>query len=379
MRKRMTNQDKEPANIMIVDDEPANLSVLECLLHQEGYRVRAFPQGELALAAASQEPPALVLLDIRMPEMDGYEVCRRFKADPDLRDIPILFISALSAASDIAAGFECGGVDYLGKPFRKSEVLARVNSHLALREAYVKLAAEHAQLRLLERHRDLLTHMLVHDMRGPLQVIGGHLEMIRDSDAGGNHLPADDRLNLSAASGGVRVLSQMVSTVVDISRMEAASMPLNPVPAVPAEVFAAACGQAIEPANLYRLTSGVSPDCPPLWCDFELTVRIVANLLTNALKYAPDPSRITIGAESAPQGARLWVRDQGPGIPVPEQQRIFEKFGVGSQPTGKPFASTGLGLAFCKLAVEAQGGAIGVDSLPGAGSTFWFTLPAALA
>lgn len=373
----MTNQDKEPASIMIVDDEPANLSVLECLLIQEGYRVRAFPRGELALAAASQEPPELVLLDIRMPGLDGYEVCRRFKADPDLRDIPILFISALSAAGDIAAGFECGAVDYLGKPFRKSEVLARVNSHLALREAYVRLAAEHAQLRLLERQRDLLTHMLVHDMRGPLQVIGGHLEMIRDSDAGGNHLRADDRLNLSAASRGVRGLTQMASTLVDLSRIEAASMPLNPVPVVPAEVFAAACGQAVEPVSLHRLTPWVAPGCPPLWCDFDLTVRIVANLLTNALKYVPAPSQITIGAESAPQGVRLWVRDQGPGIPVPDQQRIFEKFGVGSQPTDKPLASTGLGLAFCKLAVEAQGGAIGVDSLPGAGSTFWFTLPAA--
>jgi signal transduction histidine kinase len=132
---------------MIIDDEPDNLNVLESALSQAGYRVSAFPSGELALASAQAEPPDLVLLDIRMPGMDGHEVCRRFKADGKLHPIPVIFISALAATNDVTAGFACGGVDYIAKPFREPEVLARVRTHLALRSAYLKLAGQHAQMK----------------------------------------------------------------------------------------------------------------------------------------------------------------------------------------------------------------------------------------
>lgn len=133
--------------VMIVDDEPDNLTVLESALSQAGHRVSVFPRGELALAAAQAEPPDLVLLDIWMPGMDGYEVCRRFKASDTLRTIPILFISALSSIEDVAKGFGCGGVDYIAKPFRESEVLARVRTHLALSSAYAELAGQHEQMK----------------------------------------------------------------------------------------------------------------------------------------------------------------------------------------------------------------------------------------
>ena len=132
---------------MIIDDEPDNLNVLEAALSQAGYRVSVFPRGELALAAAQAEPPDLVLLDIWMPGMDGYEVCRRFKSSDVLRPIPILFISALSSVEDIAKGFNNGGVDYIAKPFREPEVLARVRTHLALHRAYAELAGQHEQMR----------------------------------------------------------------------------------------------------------------------------------------------------------------------------------------------------------------------------------------
>jgi len=136
--------------IAIVDDQPENLNVLEAALARAGYRVVVFPRGELALAAAREEPPDLGLFDVRMPDLDGYELCRRFKADERLRDIPILFISALSATEDIAAGFECGGVDYIAKPFHEVEVLARVRTHLALRQAYLELAKAFERIKTLQ-------------------------------------------------------------------------------------------------------------------------------------------------------------------------------------------------------------------------------------
>ena len=363
------------STIMIVDDEPDNLNVLEATLSQAGYRVSVFPRGELALAAMQDEPPDLVLLDIRMPGMDGYEVCRRLKEDEQHRPIPVLFISALSAEEDIAASFACGGVDYITKPIREKEVLARVGTHIALRDAYHKIAGQLDELRTIERHRDTLVHMLVHDMRSPLQVILGQLEMV--IECGSGNLKKEDIDGLYAAIHGTRVLGRMVSTMIDFSRMESNKMPVRLESSSLYEIFYTACGQAISPASRPRITESIDYACPRPLCDVDLSVRIVVNLLSNALKYSPSNSEITFGARADPCGVRIWVRDCGPGIKACYHKRIFEKFGVAEQPAGVRPPSTGLGLAFCKLAVEAQGGTIGIESEPGKGSTFWFTLPAA--
>jgi DNA-binding response OmpR family regulator len=138
-------QQPPPGNIMIVDDNPANLKLLEDILRRHAYEVRAFPRGRLALAAAEQEPPDLILLDINMPEMNGYEVCERLKANERLSDIPVIFISALNAIEDKVKGFRAGGVDYISKPFQFEEVQARVETHLKLRRA------QQAERDLLER------------------------------------------------------------------------------------------------------------------------------------------------------------------------------------------------------------------------------------
>ena len=367
-----------PATIMIVDDEPENLNVLEASLSHAGYRTALFPNGKLALAAARAEPPDLVLLDVCMPDLDGFEVCRRFKADAKLAAIPVIFISALTATADISAGFSCGGVDYITKPFREPEVLARVRTHVALRRAYAELAGNHTQLMALERQRDTLVHMMVHDMRSPLQVILGHLQVLEECGAG--RLSAADVDTLKLAIYGTKILSRMVSTVIDLSRMEAETIPLHRTAVPVRDLFQAARAQSLNPASQRPLVEQIAESCPSLLCDVEVTARILANLLANAVKYSPRTSEIVFGADPDPGGVvRLWVRDRGAGIPAQFHQRIFEKFGVVDQQESTRSPSTGLGLAFCKLAVEAQGGAIGVESKAGKGSTFWFTLPAAAA
>jgi signal transduction histidine kinase len=371
------NSNTNPAPLMIVDDEPENLNVLGAMLRGAGWAVRVFPQGELALAAAREEPPALVLLDVRMPGMNGYDLCRCFKEDERLCQIPILFISALAASADIAAGFACGGVDYITKPFREIEVLARIHTHLALRAAYVQLAQEHAHLQLLEHQRDRLTHMLVHDMRSTLQVVGGYLEILLINARA--TLPAEVHDNLQSALQGTCMLGQMVSSVIDVSRMESADIPLHRRAIQVGQIFRGACAQALHPMHAQCITERIAEPCPPLLCDLGLSTRILANLLANALRLSPAGSMIELGAAADPGGVRIWVRDQGPGIPAAYQQRIFEKFAVLEQPVGAHYPSTGLGLAFCKLAVEAQAGTLGVISQPGHGSTFWFTLPEAVA
>jgi len=143
----------EAASIMIVDDTPANLRLLQEILQEKGHRVVVFPRGALALKAAARKPPDLILLDIQMPDMDGYEVCRRFKADPGLRDVPVLFLSALSETMDKVRAFELGGVDYVTKPFQPEEIQARVNTHLRLRAMQVELAVYNQNLQRLVREQ----------------------------------------------------------------------------------------------------------------------------------------------------------------------------------------------------------------------------------
>ncbi len=181
--------DTVPATIMIIDDEPDNLNVLGEMLRQNGLDVRAFPHGGMAFAAAQEEPPALILLDIRMPDMDGYEVCRRFKADKRLHTIPVIFLSAFSEPSDKVRAFEAGGVDYVTKPFAEIEVLARTHNQLKLRQYQIhleelvrqrvqELAEANRCLRIWDDAKNQWLNMLSHEMRTPLVGILGVTDLL---------------------------------------------------------------------------------------------------------------------------------------------------------------------------------------------------------
>lgn len=366
--------DCDQATIMIIDDEPENLNVLGATLCQNGWNVRAFPGGALALAAARDKPPDVVLLDIRMPGMDGYEVCHHFKADEALRAIPIILVSALSAAEDIAVGLECGGVDYITKPFHQIEVLARVQVHLALRQAYLKLDQAHAQLSVLEHDRDLLGHLLVQDLRRPLQQVRTQLERIENEGSGA--LNPDHRDDLRAAIHGTRHLSQIVSTGVYLSRMVHEGIPLH-LTAVPAdEIIAVACAHIVVPPTSHRIATSVAAGCPELLCDASLSELIVVNLLAHVLKYAPLNSEIVLGAQPDPAGVRVWVRAQGGAIDTSHSRGAFERFGVIISSSSKLAHATSLAMAYCKLMVEAQGGDLGMEDESAQVRCIWFTLPA---
>ena len=363
-----------PQIIMFVDDEPENLKILEAIFSNAHYLLRFFTSGEQALAAALEETPDVVLLDVSMPGMDGYEVCRRFKVDERLRSIPILFLSARTSTEEITKGFDQGAVDYITKPFRTAEVLARVRNHLALSQAYASLAEQHLYLQELERQRDTYVHMLVHDMRSPLLAMLGHLQLIETY--GAKQLGEEDLSSLQAAIHCTRTVGRMVSTVIDLSRMEHSQLTLKCQAVAVAEIFQSARNQVVAPQSARHVTEQIQEGCPAAVCDFELSVRIVANLLANAIKYSPEASDIVMGAERDPQGGiRLWIKDNGPGIRIEEREKLFEKFGVGPHVKQPGTTSTGIGLAFCKLAAEAQGGKVGVESEPGCGSLFWVTLP----
>jgi two-component system, sensor histidine kinase and response regulator len=362
-----------PPSILLVDDNPANLKLLSGMLKKTGYRVRPVPSGDLALEAARVAPPDLVLMDVNMPGMDGYEVCRRLKADEALRHIPVIFISALDETPDKMKAFAAGGVDYVTKPFQFEEVEARVTAHLEIERQKRELQESYDKLRELEALRDGLVHMIVHDMRSPLTGISACLQALEMMER--ENLPERSLRLLSEARTTSAKLIEMVSCLLDVSKMEANAMELKLARCDLASVVKSALGE-VEQLKGRRNLHVELPETPAVvLCDGELVQRVVQNLLANAFQFTPDGTAIVLSVERRGDGVRVAVRDEGPGIPQQHHGRVFEKFGQVEAREAHHKHTTGLGLTFCKLAVEAHGGTIGVDSDGEHGSTFWFTLP----
>jgi len=360
----------QPANILIVDDVPENLRLLSAILKESGHHVRSAAGGKAALQAVQHALPDLILLDIKMPGLDGLEVCAQLKAAENQRDIPVIFISALHETGDKLKAFLAGGVDYVTKPFQAEEVHARVQTHLELRRQKIQLQDNLQKLQELEKLRDSLTHMIVHDMRSPLMAMDGYLEMLQTFDA--QTLSPEGKGYVVQARTNATRLIHMANEMLTVSKLESGKLVLNPtdcdLATVIQEVLA---GQEIARGrkNLRFLPQ---PGNWRLPLDQELMSRVIQNLLDNALKFSPEHGTVTVTLADSDGQVRVEITDQGPGIPSGQHARIFEKFGQLERKAGRP--GVGLGLAFCKLTVEAHGGRIGVTSQTGQGSTFWFTL-----
>jgi len=360
------------ASVLVVDDTVENLRVLSELLGEQGYEVRAVTSGRQALQAVEHDPPDLILLDITMPDMDGFEVCRRLRATEWSKDVPVIFLTALTATADKLRAFDAGGVDYVTKPFQFEEVLARVRTHVALRRAQTALADSYKGLRALEQLRDDLVHMIVHDMRSPLTALQIDLNLLKGPAAA---LDDVSRQGLQAAVDSVKALNRMANDLLDVSRLEEGKMPIDraewDLTQIASEVRSALRNIDherpidIETAGPVRAT-----------CDGSLVRRVLENLVSNGIRHTPAGSRIRISLASDRGRVRVEVHDQGRGVPPEAREKIFEKFGALQARHDRSYHSVGLGLAFCKLAIRAQGGTIGVDSGVPAGSTFWFELPA---
>jgi signal transduction histidine kinase len=342
-------------NILIVDDTPANVLLLVRMLTERGYKARPVLSGKLAIEAARAELPDLILLDITMPDMNGYEVCEHLKADEALKDIPIIFISALHETIDKVKAFKLGGVDYVTKPFQFEEVFSRVQTHL--------------QLRRLEKLRDELTHMVVHDLRNPLTVIFGFLDLLEQE---AEKLSNTTQTFIPLARLCAEELLNMIGSILDVSKLGAGEMKLKREPCDIATLVQGAMATS-HPFGKRTLTFDSADISATVTADGGLIRRVLQNLLNNALKFSPAGGDVRIVVVPSTTEIRVAVSDDGPGIEPEYHKRIFERFGQVED--GANALGTGLGLTFCKLAVEAHGGRIGVESEVGKGSTFWLALP----
>jgi signal transduction histidine kinase len=367
----MTMSAPPPFSVLVVDDTIENLRLLASMLSEHGLEVRPVTSGRQALQAVAADPPDLVLLDITMPEMDGFEVCARLKAAEASRDIPIIFLTALTDTADKVRAFAAGGVDYVTKPFQLEEVLARVKAQLALRSAQRELAESYRRLQGLERLRDDLVHMLVHDMRSPLVALSMGLALLENAP---EPLSPEQATTLRLAIETTHDLNRMANDLLDVNRLEEGRMPIDrsevDLTGIAADVRALLCQ-----IDRHRHIDLDSDGPVHARCDRSLIRRVLENLTGNAIKHTPRGSRVSIRVERRDGRARVAVHDQGAGVPESARERIFEKFGTVETRRNETYHSAGLGLAFCKLAIEAHGGVIGVVAREPVGSTFWFELP----
>ncbi|HEX2060912.1 MAG TPA: response regulator [Thermoanaerobaculia bacterium] len=366
-----------PGMLLVVDDDAENREVLSRRLIKQGHEVRTASNGPDALELMTETAFDAVLLDIMMPDMDGYEVLGRIKGDRRLQHIPVIMISAIDEVQSVVRCIAAGAEDYLAKPFDPTLLKARIGASLEKKRGRDRETALYAQLqqnykRLLEveKLRDDMRNMIVHDLRTPLTSVIVGMEMV----SGEGSLNDAQREMISIAMGGGRTLLAMINDLLDIEKMESGSTQLHYQPLVAAELIASAVEQvtSLARAEGTSIVTPIGPDSPPFEGDPNKLCRTLVNLIANAVKFTPGGTVTVTAARGERDGICFAVRDTGAGIPAEAFDRIFEKFG---QLDAHTKVGTGLGLAFCKLTVEAHGGRIRVESTPGAGSTFSFTIP----
>jgi len=364
---------KPVANILVVDDMPDNLRLLSRMLTDHGYQVRPVLNGAQALVAAQTQPPDLILLDIMMPMMNGFEVCEQLKADVRTCDIPVLFISALSDMDNKITAFTAGGVDYVTKPFQLEEVLARVRTHLTLHSLQQQLRQELLARNGLIADLHAYAHTVAHDLRNPLSVAVGYAQLL---EMQGDAMAADERQQyLAAMTQGLRKLASIVDELLLLAEVRREELDVTPL------AMDAVVSEALRRvADLAERAGGVTVDAPAQWPMVlgyaPWLEEVWVNYLSNALKYGGTPPRVEIGAEILGAQVRCWVRDHGDGLTAEQQALLFTPFERLDQARA---TGHGLGLSIVRRIITKLDGEVGVESpgLPGQGCIFWFTLPAA--
>ena len=362
--------------LLVVDDDAVNRDVLTRRLKRQGHGVMTASNGHDALQLMRETAFDLVLLDIMMPDMDGYEVLGHIKADGRLQHIPVIMISALHDVQSVVRCIEAGAEDYLAKPFDPTLLKARIDTCLEKKRGrdretalFDQLQNNYKRLQEVEKLRDDMRNMIVHDLRTPLTSVIVGVEML-EKDGALNDVQHEI---MAIAVGGGKTLLGMINDLLDVEKMESGSTLLQYEELSPAVLVAGAVEQIASLAadGKDRLIIEIAPDLQRFPGDANKLSRTLVNLIANAIKFTRDGTvTITVSLDDS-ENILFAVRDTGEGIPSDAFERIFEKFGqLDSRKAG-----TGLGLAFCKLAVEAHGGHIMVESILGAGSTFLFTIP----
>ncbi len=357
-------------NILIVDDIPANLKVLGGILKEEGYKIRPVLNGKLALQVAEKEKPDLILLDIMMPDMDGYEVCRQLKINPELKDIPVIFISALNDTKDIVNAFALGGVDYISKPFQAEEVSARIATHL-------KICRQSQELKELNATKDKFFSIIAHDLRNPI----GNMLMISEMISEKGKLDDDTFFSLIEMQKELsKDTFQLLENLLNWARANTNKIEYNPDFLSVSRII----NECIESLKIQLINKNISTIVDytikdKAFADDNMFRVIVRNLLSNAIKFTPSGGTINISTNPGQNNSVIIaVKDNGIGMTKEIIANLFRIDVNVSRPGTDGEASNGLGLLLCYEFVKKNGGKIWAESevVSGEkGSTFRFTVP----
>lgn len=350
--------------ILVVDDHEDNLALLKMILEARGLGYLGATDGFDGLELARDERPDLILLDLEMPGMDGFSMLEALKANSLTRQIPVIILTATYLEpKSVERGLSLGADEYLTKPINPEELLVRIRSVIRVRKAE----------RELNQLRKDFTSMLVHDLRSPLEGVGIALNLCLTQE-----LPEKDSRQLVAmARDQILDLSQLIGDLLELHRAES-GMTVVPEPMNPHYLLSDVVNESELVARDRNLTLELKAprQMPPVSGDRRILKRVLGNLVSNALKFTVEGG-IVLRARAYEGVLRIEVEDSGPGIPPAELDRIFDKYFHIKRRKEKPEHGFGLGLAFCKAAVEEHGGRIGVSSELGRGSTFWLELPLA--
>jgi signal transduction histidine kinase len=390
------------AIILVVDDNPTNLEILDHALTQEGYKVRIEAEGLNVIKQARLSIPDLILLDIMLPDLNGFEVCKQLKADPLTEGIPIIFMTALADPVDKIKGLNLGAVDYITKPFQKEELLARVRGHVQLRQLNKTLELQNQQLielknelenrvaertaelsQALEKEKELnqlksrFITMASHEFRTPLAIISSSSGILQNFS---------DRLSekrkqehLETIQNTIKHIIQVLDDVLMINQAEAEKIEvkLEPLDIIK---FCRHLKEEIEASfrsheiDFYiDLGDEIFNNYQLVMIDKKLLRQIITNLLTNAIKYSPDHNLVNFSLSRKDNQLIFKISDYGIGIPPSDQVHLFEYFQRGSNVGTLP--GTGLGLSIVKKCVDLHEGEITLDSELGKGTVFTVILP----
>ncbi|UBM61871.1 response regulator [Candidatus Sulfidibacterium hydrothermale] len=361
--------------ILVVDDMAINLELIKSVLGKDGkYSLVTVTDGVSAIRKAKTNNFDLILLDIMMPGMDGYEVCKILKSYPTTKDIPIIFLTALNDPKNIQKAFQFGAVDYISKPFSKEELTARVNLHISLKHTTEELIkAKRAAESAAEAKAIFLANMS-HELRTPMNGIIGMVDILKRTP-----LTDAQREYLSIIESSGENLLTIINDILDLSKIEAGHMELENIPFSLKEELTRVMNilQVIADKKKLPLVLKIADGVPPYVSGDPVRLKqIIINLVNNAIKFT-DKGSVTVsvekkGVEDGKVQLLFKVMDTGIGISPEGQKKLFQSFSQVDKSTTRKYGGTGLGLMISKNLTHMMGGEIGVESVEGVGSTFWF-------
>jgi signal transduction histidine kinase len=388
---RIAADRRRPATVLVVDDEPREREVIQHFLAAEGFQVLLAEDGDSALQAVPAHRPDLVLLDVRLPGTDGYEICRRLKDDPATAFVPVIILTALRGVKERIRGASAGADEFLSKPFDHVELTMRVKALVRAKRYNDQIVAYNAELerrvaertgelqralenlRQLDRLKSEFITNVSHELRTPLQHVKGYIDLLADGAMGA--VTGKQAEGLGMAQDAIERLESMVDDIVDFSSLNDESLALEPV------YLADVCRNVIQgyTAEAARhkaaVTLAMAPDVPRVTADRVALTRVLRHLLDNAVKFGPANQIVQIHVERLGQRVRLSVRDHGPGLGSGELEHVFDVFYQVDGSATRKAGGLGMGLAVVRKLVEAHGSQVQVRSELGQGSTFWFELP----